>query len=263
MKHPRTQRLKADILERIDYDKILSMYNDRFMDAGDFTFILVGNVELEEVKPYIEQYLASLPATGRKETFKDNKIEVRKGQYKNEFTKQQETPKASIMAFYSGNCAYNSRNMIMMSMIDQILDLIYTEKVREDEGGTYGVYANGGISKYPKEEFTLQIVFETDPGKKEKLMEIVYGELNELTKNGPSEVNLNKVKEYMLKKHNEDLKENGYWLGAIDEYLFTGVDEMKDYETIVNSITMGDIQKFASQLISQGNRLEVSMVTPE
>lgn len=263
MKHPRTQRLKADVLDRIDYDKILSMYQDRFMDAGDFTFILVGNVELEEVKPFIEQYLASLPATGRKETFKDNKIEIRKGQYKNEFTKQQETPKASVMAFYSGNCAYNSRNMILMSMIDQILDLVYTEKVREEEGGTYGVYAGGDITKYPKEEFTLQIVFETDPGKKDKLMEIVYGEIDELSKNGPSEVNLNKVKEYMLKKHNEDLKENGYWLGAIDEYLFTGVDEMKDYETTVNSITAEDIRNFASQLFGQGNRLEVSMVTPE
>ena len=41
----------------------------------------------------------------------------------------------------------------------------------------------------------------------------------------------------MLKKHSEDLKENGYWLNSIDEYLYTGIDPVKDYEQIINSIT--------------------------
>ena len=150
-----------------------------------------------------------------------------------------------------------------MSMTSQILDLIYTEKVREDEGGTYGVYVGGNLSKYPKEKAFLQIIFETAPEKKDKLMEIIFAEAANLAKNGPSEANLNKVKEYMLKKHKEDLKENSYWLGNIDEYLFTGVDMVKDYENMVNSITTKDIQKFADELLKQKNEVEVTMVSPE
>lgn len=150
-----------------------------------------------------------------------------------------------------------------MSMTSQILDLIYTEKVREDEGGTYGVYVGGNLSKYPKEKAFLQIIFETAPEKKDKLMEIIFAEAANLAKNGPSEANLNKVKEYMLKKHKEDLKENSYWLGNIDEYLFTGVDMVKDYENMVNSITIKDIQKFADELLKQKNEVEVTMVSPE
>ena len=150
-----------------------------------------------------------------------------------------------------------------MSMTSQILDLIYTEKVREDEGGTYGVYVGGNLAKYPKENAFLQIIFETAPEKKDKLMEIIFTEAANLAKNGPSEANLNKVKEYMLKKHKEDLKENSYWLGNIDEYLFTGVDMMKDYENMVNSITTKDIQKFADELLKQKNEVEVTMVSPE
>ena len=67
----------------------------------------------------------------------------------------------------------------------------------------------------------------------------------------------------MLKKHAEDLKENGYWLQSIDEYLFTGMDPVKDYEQIVNSVTAKDIQKFTDDLLKQKNEIEVSMISPD
>lgn len=84
-----------------------------------------------------------------------------------------------------------------------------------------------------------------------------------LRQNGPDEASLNKVKEYMLKKHNENLKENGYWLNSIDEYLYTGINPIKDYEQIVNGITAKDIQKFANELLKQKNQITVSMISPE
>ena len=263
MKHPRTLRMKADMVDKMDYDKILSMYQDRFKDASDFTFILVGNVDVEAVKPLIESYLGALPSINRKETFKDNHIEMRKGIYKNEFIRQQETPKVNNFISYSGTCAYTLRNDILMSMTDQLLNLIYTEKVREDEGGTYGVYPMGQLVKYPTERAVLQIFFNTAPDKQDKLMKIIYAEAEAFAKNGPDEASLNKVKEYMLKKHNENLKENGYWLNSIDEYLYTGINPIKDYEQIVNGITAKDIQKFANELLKQKNQITVSMISPE
>ena len=263
MNHPRARRIKADMVDQMDYNKILSMYQDRFKDASDFTFIFVGNVDVEKMKPVIAEYLGALPAINRQETFKDNKIEVRQGVYKNEFTKKQETPKASVFVFYSGDCKYDLRNNLLLGMTSQILDLVYTEKVREDEGGTYGVYVGGRLQKYPKEKIFLQIIFDTAPDKKEKLMKIIFDEITDIAKTGPSETNLNKVKEYMLKKHNENLKENGYWLNSIDEYLYTGINPIKDYEQIVNGITAKDIQKFANELLKQKNQITVSMISPE
>lgn len=263
MNHPRMQRLKADMIDKIDYDKILSMYKDRFKDASDFTFILVGNVDIEAAKPLIAQYIASLPSIKRKETFKDNKVDMRKGIYKNEFIKEQETAKASVFAFYNGTCKYDLKNSLLISMTDQILNLVYTEKVREEEGGTYGVNVGGDLQKYPQEKFVLQIMFDTAPDKKDKLTNIIFGELENLGKNGPSEANLNKVKEFMLKKYKEDLKENGFWLGTIDDYLFTNVDMTKGYEAMLNSITTKDIQNFATSIFSQKNEVEVTMISPE
>ena len=263
MGHPRTLRIKSDMVDKMDYNKILAMYQDRFKDASDFTFIFVGNVDIEEMKPLIAEYLGALPSINRKESFKDNKIEYRKGVYKNEFIREQETAKASNFVCFTGTCKYDLKNTILMDMTCQVMDLVYTEKVREDEGGTYSVYVGGNLSKYPKEIAGLQVIFDTAPSKREKLMKIIFAEIEHIAKEGPSETNLNKVKEFMLKKHTEDLKENNYWMGSIDEYLFTGMNPVKDYEQMVNSITAKDIQKFADDLFKQKNEVEVSMISPE
>ena len=261
--HPRAIRVKADMIDQIDYDKLLEMYKNRFEDASDFTFILVGNIDIAKDKEIIAEYLGALPSINRKETFKDNKMDVRKGIYTNEFIRKQETPKVTNFVVYSGETPYTEKNKIMMVMVNQILNLVYTEKVREDEGGTYGVGVYGGISKYPNPEFLIQIMFDTAPAKTARLMEIIYAEAENLGNEGPSIENLNKVKEFLLKKHAENLKENRYWLTTIDEYEFTGVDMAADYDQIVNNITVKDIQKFAKSLFSQKNRIQVSMVSPE
>lgn len=257
--HPRTARMKADMVDKIDYNKIMEMYKDRFKDAGDFTFMFVGNIDIEAAKPLIEKYIASLPSTGRKETFKDTKMEMRKGFYKNDFAKKMETPKASVLAFFNGNLPYTFENDVLMSALGQVLDIVYTREVREKEGGTYGVGVSGQIMKFPKETFALQIMFDTDPDKREKMIEIVLAQAQKIAKEGPQAEDLNKVKEFMLKKHKENLKENGYWMGVLNEYYYTGTDMLDGFDNIVNSITPAKIQKFAKQLLDQKNQTEVIM----
>ena len=222
--HPRVVMMKPEMVDQIDYDRILEMYNDRFKDASDFTFYFVGNIDLETAKPLIAEYLGALPAINRKETFKDTKMSIRKGVYKNEYAKEQQTPTATIVFLYSGKAPYTLKNDILLSFATQVLDMVYTEEVREKEGGTYGVNCFGDLQKYPKEQLLLQIVFQTDPAKKDKLAGIVVDELKKLAAEGPSDVHLQKVKEYMLKKYADNQKENGYWMNNLYDYLYYGMD---------------------------------------
>ena len=261
--HPRAIKMRENMVDQINYDRILEMYKDRFKDASDFTFYLVGNVNLEEMKPMIAKYLGALPSINRKETFKDNKMDIRKGQYKNEFAKKQETPMATIMFLYSGTCKYDLRNNVLLSFLDQALDMVYTAEIREKEGGTYGVNCSGNLGKYPKEELVLQIVFQTDPAKKDKLSAIVVEQLNKMAKEGPSAEHMQKIKEYMLKKYKDAQKENGYWLNNLDEYFYTGIDNTKDYEKLVSSVTAKEVQDFLAKLLKQDNEIQVIMTMPE
>ena len=139
--------------------------------------------------------------------------------------------------------------------------MVYTAEIREKEGGTYGVNCNGSLSKYPKEELVLQIVFQTDPAKTEKLSAVVVEQLNKMAKEGPSAEHMQK--EYMLKKYKDAQKENGYWLNNLDEFFYTGIDNTKDYEKLVNSITAKEVQNFLAKLLKQNNEIQVVMTMPE
>ena len=164
MNHSRALRVKADMIDKIDYKRIMEMYKDRFKDAGDFTFLFVGNITLDEAKPLIETYLGGLPTIHRTENFRDTKMDIRKGKYTNVFSKKLETPLASVLIIASGKCEYTLKNDVLMSFLTQSLDKVYLESVREKEGGSYGVSVYGQLSRYPNDdEAFLQIYFDTDP----------------------------------------------------------------------------------------------------
>lgn len=255
--------LQPEMVDNIDYDRILEMYKDRFADASDFTFFLVGNVDLESAKPLIAQYLGSLPALNRKENFVDRHMDFRKGKIDYEYAKEQQTPMATILMLHSGQVKYDLRNMVLSSFLSQIMDIVYTEEVREKEGGTYGVSCYGSVDKYPTERIAFQIVYQTDPEKKEKLNAIIDRELEKMAQEGPSAEHMQKVKEYMLKKFKDNQKENSYWMGCLEEYFTTGVDETEGYKALVESITAQDVQQFAADLLKQGNKATVIMTVPE
>ena len=129
--HPMAMRFKAEMVDQIDYNRIMEMYKDRFKEAGDFTFLFVGNINLEEAKPLIETYLGGLPTINRKENFKDIQMDIRKGTHKNVFEKQMETPKATVISVISGHCDFTPKNNLLMSMLSQTMNMVYIETIRE------------------------------------------------------------------------------------------------------------------------------------
>ena len=256
--HPMAMRVKAEMIDQIDYNRIMEMYKDRFKEAGDFTFLFVGNINLEEAKPLIETYLGGLPTINRKENFKDIKLDIQKGIRKNVFEKKMETPKATVLNIISGNCPLNLKNSLLMTILSQTMDMVYTETIREKEGASYGVGTVGQIN-YPKDEAIFQIYFDTDPAKREKMEQIVMTELQKVAQEGPRPEHLAKVKEFLLKKHIENSKENSYWLGQLDSYYWNNTDMNTDYEKLVNEITVEDVKNFTKALLDQGNIIEVTM----
>ena len=260
--NPLTKRIKADDLKKIDYNRIMEMYAERFANPGSFVFTFVGNIDEEKVRPVVEQYLASLPGKAEKGEFVKVPMNFREGSLENIFRREMQNPKASVFNTVTGKIERNMKNQILMSMFDQILDIIYTEKVREEEGGTYGVYAGGSISRYPEGQTVLQIMFDTDPEKMEHLNQIVLNVLKEFAVDGPRETDFMKVKEYMNKSYNENLKENSYWLNILDNKYFYGEDNHIQYIETVNTITRDDIRNFAKTLLDQGN-LKTVVMLPE
>ena len=261
--NPIVSRIKLEDLKKIDYTQIMKMYKQIFFNPGSFTFTFVGNIDEEAIKPAVLTYLASLKGEATQGEFLHVPMDVNTGKLKNVFQKEMQNPKASVFNVYTGKTERTLKNTLLMSMFDQILDIVYTEKVREDEGGTYGVSSRGSISRYPEDQTVLQIVYDTDPAKMEHLNSIVHKELHDIAANGPREADFNKVKEFMNKKYTESIKENSYWTGILSTYYFYNEDNHTEYLDTLNAITASDVKKFANDLLSQGNEIVVSMMPKE
>lgn len=260
--NPLAKRITADDLKKIDYNRIMEMYKERFANPGSFIFTLVGNIDEEKVRPVVEQYLASLPGKAEKGDFVKVPMKVKDGKMENIFRREMQNPKASVFNVITGTVERNLKNEILMSMFDQLLDILYTEKVREEEGGTYGVHAGGSISRYPEGQTILEIIFDTDPERITDLNQLVLNILDEFSKEGPREADFVKVKEYMNKSYTESLKENGYWLGILKNKYFYDEDVHTLYINTVNAITPNEIRDFAKSLLDQGN-LKTIVMLPE
>jgi zinc protease len=252
-------RLKAKDLDKANYQTIEKWRKDRYADAGDFTFVLTGNIDLETAKPLIKKYLGSIPSIHRKETFAKVNENYRPGTIKSAFNQKVENPKTNVIDIYWTNFDYSLKNRIEIDMLQQILRIVYTEKVREEEGGTYGVSVSGNISDYPKGQSMFQIYFETEPAKADYLNKIVHQVIRDMAKEGPREVDFNKVKEYMLKKQQENEQENSYWRGAMLEYYRQNFNSYTDYVKTLNAVTPADIRKKVQALLNSGNMIEVIM----
>lgn len=261
-RHPRALPIKAETLDKIDYNKVMELYKDRFADASDFTFIMVGNIDEATAIPLIEKYLGSLPSLKRNEKFRDVNPDIRKGRYENNFTREMETAKSSVLMVASGKCKYTQKNVVMMSMLGQLLNILYTQTVREEAGGTYGVSCSGSVSKYPEAEGVFQIYFDTDPQRRPQMVELIDKGINDFIAQGPKADDLNKVKEYMLKTYQQNQKENSYWMGILNGMLWEGIDMNTGYENTVNGVTISDLKKFTKDFFKQGNMIEVSMNSP-
>lgn len=258
--NPRAMRIEPADFNNISYPRIMEMYKERFGDASGFVFTFVGNIDTDSIRPLVEQYLATLPANGKIE--KGNVKEVppiRKGEYVNRFKRQMETPKASVVNFYSGQMDYNLENILTATMLKQVLDLVYMEKVREEEGGTYGVQTSARISTFPEGQTFLQAYFDTDPDKREQMNTIVRNELKRISDIGPRPEDFKKTQDNILKRHAENQQENSYWLNTLDNYYYKGFDGATKYVETLNGITPAKIQAFTKKLLGQGNSIEVVM----
>ncbi len=259
--HPRIVMMQPEMVDQINYQRGLDMFADRFADASDFTFFFVGNIDVDAMKPLIAQYLGALPDKQRKEAAIDRKLDILPGTRIKEYAKEMQTPMATTIMVYSGKESYNLRNNVLMDFLTQALDMVFTDEVREKEGGTYGVNSYGSLNKYPHEEAMMQIVYQTDPTKKEKLNTLIDELVKKMAAEGPSSEQMQKVRDYMVKQYNDNQKENSYWISSLDEYYYTGIDFNADYLNIVNSVTADDVKAFATDLIQQGNKVTVVLTT--
>lgn len=259
--NPRFRSFTIDDLKDVDYDRILQMAKDLTANAADYTFTIIGNFDEAAIRPLIETYIASLPSKKKALLKSRNVLTPPTGVVANEFKRKQETPKATaVIAWRTKDIAYSLENTVKTQIASQILSMIYLKKIREEASAAYSVSAQGAQS--PNDFFTTTSLLGYCPMKPEKAGEaitIMEEEVQKMATTCDNEM-LTKVKEYMLKSHDTNLKSNNYWLGVIGSELNFGVDTHTDYVKTVEKQTAESISTFVAEILKSGNEAIIVML---
>ncbi|SHI67902.1 zinc protease [Mesonia phycicola] len=245
-------------MDEADYDLAYKKYQERFANAGDFHFYFVGNIDETKLKDYATTYLASLPSNNLKEEYKVSDFRPLSGSHE-KIVEKGKDPKSSVKITYQGEAKYNKKEAYALKTLGEILTIKLVEKLREEEGGVYGVGANGSISKTPYGWYNFSISFPCGPENVDKLKAAAIKQVEKLVEEGPSETDLEKVKETQLLEHKESLKKNNYWLSLLQnaDYENTDASKVFDFEKNLKKINTSYLKKVAKKYLTDGYILAI------
>ncbi len=256
--NPRTMPMTTERIKEISLDQIKNIYRDRFADFSDFTFFIVGNVDLNTLRPMVETYLASLPTTGRKESWKDEGIRPPTGQITKNVYKGIE-PKSRVTMIMTGPFDYTPKNRFIIQSMAAVLGIKLRETLREEKGGVYGVGVSAQPIHFPESRYQFSIGFGCAPDRVDELVSAVMSKLDTMTMKAPDEIYMTKVKETEKKEYEVNIKLNRYWMSGLTQAYFNNEDPhlLTDRKNFIESLSANDIFVASKKYCKTNNLVKV------
>lgn len=254
-KSPLSQIPSVDQLKAATREGALDIIHGLTANAADYTFVFVGDIDMDTLKPLLEQYIATLPAdaaTAVTSVTVNPDVEITPGKAVDTMTYKMETPQTTCAIHIFGDIPYTPKNRQMASMVGQVLSKRLLNKIREEMGAVYSIHASGTMDRVSKYNTSIEIPFPMKPEMKQQVFDEIDMMINDMTTN-ISEDELKPIQEFMLKSMAEQKEQNSGWLGSIGATQLNGVDIFNGIEDVIKSVTTEDLQQFMQQLLSQGN----------
>ncbi len=257
----RAQQITIPELSEINLDKAIAFYKQRFANASDFTFTFVGNFKTEEIKPLLATYLGSLPSNGDKETFKDLGLEPLSGDITKKVYKGLED-KANVSLVYHGNYNYSDKENLQLDALKAILEIKILERLREKESGVYSPRVNVSYNNEPKPNYSVSISFSCSSANVDKLIAAAIDEVNQLQKDGASADDIQKFKAEEVRQLELQLRENGFWLGYLQNSYTDSEDPKKilTYTQTLSEVTNTSTKTTASKYLNNNNFIKLILL---
>ncbi len=254
--NPRVFMLLSErVLETVSLERTEALYRRFFSNADGMTFLFVGNISVDSLRPLAERYLGSLPAARRKHApqWGDHLVLPVPGVVQNVYKTPLQTPKVTAIELHTGTLPYTLERSLNLEAIRYILEMRYTRSIREERGGTYGVRVALTNQKVPLPRFAYQISFDTDTTKIEELLPLVTQEIEALSVGGATDEEVAKTKEFFLKKYRDGLIHNSTWMGYLTNWYLSDNDRYTSYESALRSLTPESIRQAAADAFGQNN----------
>jgi len=257
----RSRPMSLERLDSISLQKALRFYKERFADASGLTILLVGNVNMDSIRPLLEMYLGGLPSLHRQEKARDLGIHIPEGQITRIVRKGSED-KATVDMVLSGSYAYSSFNNVSLHMLGEVLQIKLLQHLREAAAEVYSPSVRTDYTKYPKNRYSMTISFGCAPKNVAHLVSMVDTELETLRNQGPDPVDLEKAKVAYLKQMEQSVKTNSFWLTYLSGKYENGEDPLNilKMNDILDQVTPASLQAAARDYLSGHNVIRFELL---
>ena len=254
----------AEQVEATNYDRLIEMAHQLYGNAANFNFIFVGNFDEAQLREYIEQYIASLPSTGKADFVGKELRTFVNGNLTNKFTKKMENPQAEAAEIWrSKGLKYDQTNNILADCAGRMLESLYLREIRENMSAAYHAGAECEVdTDGPLSYISIQGTAQLNPEKAAAAIPEFLKGMNATVK-APNEEDLNKVKQILLKQADVDAATNRYWLTVLNRFNTYGVDIHTNYKSIVESVTPKQVSNFLKKVILKSKNHAQVVMMPE
>lgn len=256
--NPRKLMLNEEVLAKANLATIEKNYRKLFNGVNGANVFVVGDFDIETVKPLLSKYIGSLPK-GKATQWVDDNVSIVNGKVKNTFRAKMEAPMVTVFHCYKSEVPYSTEKSVTYSALSYILDMIYTATMREEEGGTYGASSSASVARVPKPYGVLQVYFQTNEAQAEKLSLLAREGLKKLVDEGPDAEQFEKTVKNLLKGIPEKRIKNSYWRDVLETWVLFNCDRDAEYEAAVKALTPEKIKEAAAELYNSGNFIEIMM----
>ena len=258
--NPRRFMVSSESVAKASLATVEKYWKEFFTDAAGATMVIVGDVDMDSLKPLVEKYIGSLPANKEALKWIDRKEVVVKGQVVNEFAVDMQTPKSTVYQVWSADMDHSYEKAAALEAISYILDMRYTNSLREEEGGTYGASTSASFAdRRPTPYVIIMVGFDCKPALCDKLRQLAIDGIKDLAANGPTDDEMNSAKLNLQKNIPESRQHNSWWRSSIFLHETYGEDRDAAYEAAVNALDKDMLQKTLQEVLAQNNFVEVVM----
>ena len=257
----RSMPISPERLDSISLQKALRFYKDRFADASGLTFVLVGNINVDSVRPLLETYLGGLPSLHRQEKALDLGVHIPEGRITRIVRKGSED-KATVDMVLSGSYTYSPVNNLSLYVLGEVLEIKLLQHLREAAAEVYSPSVKTDYTKYPQNRYLMTVSFGCAPRNVDHLVSMVDAELDTLRSQGPDSVDLEKVKIAYLKQMEQAVKSNQFWLSYLSGKYENGEDpaNVLKIKELLDKVTPGSLQAAAREYLSGRNVIRFELV---
>ena len=261
--NPRRRSETPANVDQWSLDKSLAFYKARFADASNFSFVFVGSFTLDAIKPLVETYIASLPATHAHQSWRDLGVTPPSGVIEKTVEKGL-APKSQVAIVLSGPFEYDDPHRLALKTVTLLLESRLFDTIRQELGETYSITATPTMEKFPKPQYTIRIEWTCDPARTASIVQRVLDEIAFVRNAKLSSSQVSAIRGILRREFERNSQNNGYFLGQIaqryedgDAATVASVDKLTDQ---IDALTGDMIQQAAASYLSLKNYVKVAQV---